>query len=179
MTILGKKNNSLLQSPSTSWMITFGDLLTLLLCFFISLISFNGTKIKGLVEKRHQNNSGTQIAKIDRETKPRWVSFSSEEVNSDALMGILKERILAVSSKKEIVITDSYLEVCSRNDELPAEWNWHESMTQALKIKGQIVDSFSLQSESVKVRVLGPNCGALNGKKTDSEVTVGFIARDA
>jgi len=170
----------LLTEPNSYdlWLITFGDLLTLLLCFFLAIISLNSQKIKELVTKRTISSPGTLLAQPTSGEKRLWLTLSENEVESDNLNSLLKTKLAGLSKAEKIEIADVYIEVCDLSEEFNDEWKWHSSLERVLTLKRQVVDAYRLPNlKMVAERVLGPYCQGLSKKGADVIAAIGLKLR--
>ena len=182
--------------PKPLWFITFGDLLTLLLCFFLAIIpmiakksSFDikNTRLNQEVGNLNSQNlqiqhlpaaDGIQIAKLalppeasrDGATESPTVFMLRNEDFSDA--GLVTDRV--TNHLKELVKSGSTeglskrIEVCAANGQ---QDNWLLAQQRALSIVRQINDS-GFSGQASEIVVLGPHCELLQ-----SVPQIGIAAR--
>ncbi len=168
----------LVQQSTTSnelWLVTFGDLLTLLLCFFLAIITLNAQKIKGLTKSQDEISRGIGLAQPLGREERLWFGFNAGEVTPDRIKDTLKSNLELHPRLKSKAITDVYIEVCNRNDEAPVEWRWHEALAESISVKRQVIDALGLKpTVSVGVRVLGPRCEGMSTQQSEVGIGVRF-----
>lgn len=163
------------------WYVTFADLLTLLLCFFLAIIALSPlspyslktepvSKNKQDFEIQQRNKaSGTDIASNYIEVDRTLVSFRA----ADLELSELKLNQTAVESLISQMIREGYqvrqvlIRACSggQGDEA-----WQSSQQLALNVSRQLVDA-GIRKDSIKLAALGPLC-SLNGEEGESILNV-------
>lgn len=160
-------------TPNELWLVTFGDLLTLLLCFFLAIITLNAQKIKGLSSNEDQISRGIGLAQPLGREERLWLGFPSGGVTPEGIRDALRRDLEIHPRLKSKAITDVYIEICDRNTETPMEWRWHGSLEESIPLKRQVIDALNLKSEvPVGVRILGPLCEGLS--VSNAEVGIGL-----
>lgn len=170
-----QKNSPAVSPGATSrWEMTFGDLLTLLLCFFVWLIPFS---VQHATEKRHSNqdiseenivprNSEGEIAAHGTPFAPSAMRDNQVEVRFAAqdfaendfslapeMKGHLKKQLLSGDYELNSVLVESC--AGAENSE-----PWFDSMQRGLMVRGQLIDA-GFRPGALRLRLLGPHCSAL------------------
>lgn len=163
------------------WFTTLGDLLTLLLCFFLAAISFTSSEI---IERRVKNGvtarmeggsklpgalprrsviSGTQVA--PQMTRESVIDFAETDFNRDGseLEGEKKTELHRIVERIK-GIKRATIFSCSRRG-ARSEVNWNLSIAQATGILGQLIDT-GIEPERVNVQALGPQCDGVEWKRS-------------
>jgi len=149
--------------------------LTLLLCFFLSIVALNAQKINKLVNHRIESQPGILIADSSSVKSRTWHSFRSFELDEASFKAVLNLKISELLSDNQYEMTGVFIESCDVSEGTPKDWSWHQSISQGLALQGQIVDTLpSLNPELVMIRALGPHCEALTQGEKESVVMVGF-----
>lgn len=171
-------NNLQNEDNSDRWLVTFGDLLTLLLCFFLSIVAIDGERIRDKVSQKNSDISGTGIAKREGREIKKWLSFDQKEVEGGAFRATLKGKLSDHFKDQPLEFTRVILEICDRESGLGQEWNWHGATSQALAVRSQIVDAMpELDEEMLFLRVVGPNCQALSKASDSAVVLIGLESK--
>ena len=177
----------ILPDRSDNWLITFGDLLTLLLCFFISAwatVRMKNSQSADVTPLKHERIAdkagatvdltlnGTRIAEDSIGITSPLLRFRAEDFRGDP------EKLGPEARSKLGKVVDYRdfrwnLEVCSREEEVNNSEKWKISQRRALYLRSQLIDS-GLEPEMIGVRVLGPNCNFLEGER--SGVDSGIVA---
>jgi flagellar motor protein MotB len=177
MTYQNKYKRAESQIGDAHWMITFGDLLTLLLCFFCALLTLNANKLDRLAKLSTEQEPGTLLASFNEDDEGRaWLSLSELDEAKD-LKGVLLKQQGEHPTLKNAEIADIYVEVCNRAIDKPEEWSWHQSIQTALQLKRQLVDDLKVGEEQVALRVLGPRCDGLSGREKEIGIGIRFQGR--
>src|SRR5690606_7889922 len=118
--------------PDQSWLVTFGDLLTLLLCLFLSIFAFS----------RHASTSsapGTDLANTTLKKGTIVVSFADDELKkmNQAALPIEIERRLG---SQKYSVSRMILSTCSSIPESSDSEHWFQSLQSALEVKRQVID---------------------------------------
>ena len=181
-----------INSPSNNqvWLTSFGDLLTLLLSFFIAVIglsplnpavkaklTIDGNKTNSVSDENrvHQDNSGTHVAKIEekqtsqRAFKSSLLRFARRDfvLNRDGFRRSAKWRL------KKTVVLNGYaasrvlLMTCSGN---PIGEPWSRSEELALLLRRQLIDA-GIKSALIKMQVFGPHCQRVGGEGVEAKVS--------
>lgn len=143
------------KKPEGGWQLTFSDLLTLLLCFFVALIGF------GQVKPMSGTGSISGIA------------FASTTVEGDTFQ--VNELLLHVQDfednqrevfqkrLKNFVFLEGYysesltLEVCAKGNPMQASKKWHEATQRMLEVNRQVIDA-KVRKESIALRMTESLC---------------------
>lgn len=165
----------------TYWLVTFGDLLTLLLCFFVAMVSLSQhsvTDSEAAVagpelqppEKTEQTivpplpaSRGVEIAlTIDnRDLKELLLQRSDFNdplpVLSEAGLKKVQKAVEAITYTLDEVI----IETCNADENVKPETAWHLSVVLGLGLRRQIVDAVN-RPVSVAVRSVGPWCDTID-----------------
>ncbi|MCB0317512.1 MAG: hypothetical protein KDD56_02060 [Bdellovibrionales bacterium] len=178
---------------SKLWLVSFGDLLTLLLTFFVMTIAISG---KGATEDtdkttltpknpaevvEHQRQaeifvlSGTKIATYPYRTEVREIGLREIDFNTEAdeLTQDAKKRLRQVLTTRKDVLSPVRLEVCGGLGGYATEVSWFKSIGRALFVSSQLFDA-GIPKALLEVRPLGPHCSLLN-QAGKSEALVGKI----
>jgi hypothetical protein len=162
------------HAGDTHWMVTFGDLLTLLLCFFCAVITLNANNIKdlntSLNTSQRPRGDGTVIA---ANTQRQWFYFS-EVPSSVEIKGALLKHQQEHPTLKNAEIADIYVEVCSGSVGEPNQDGWSQSIERALAIKRQLLDDFGLADGRIALRSLGRLCSEISGSPKTEEAKIGL-----
>lgn len=178
------------------WFITFNDLLTLLLCFFVSTITLgsSGTgnsagkseQLEELIPKQELlgerdtpiTKNGTAIAnKVDAGSGVRtgagrvWLlsesDFNGLTLSAEATKGLIE---LSKMEGKALTVT---AETCVPG-ELPVSAAWQLSLERVLALKSQVLDAH-FPPELLRLSALGPVCerlGTSESQDTAARITV-------
>lgn len=159
------------------WLISFGDLLTLLLCLFIANYQTvrepqsrsDSVTIQNHSEKSNiaQNEaktiqkmtSGTHIAKlpVNRSNEELLFFESDFEVESGKLTDLALQRIELLEIPEGYEVETLHLRLCSRTAE---GLSWHETTKRALALQGQLIDT-AFGKQPISFEPLGADCDAL------------------
>jgi hypothetical protein len=175
-------------------MVSFGDLLTLLLCFFIAIVAFhrhgssqipaNDVPDTGNHEEKidaghfyqQDPSDGTPLALLPVSSpgtvlrlEPADFGGQEEQMTDEA------EHWFRTAIKSEdYSLTAVRLEVCGNTSPGREDTGWYLSMRRALAMRRQLVDAgFAL--EGFEIELLGPDCSKLEskgGKKTVAALTL-------
>ena len=162
------------------WFTTLGDLLTLLLCFFLAVISFTSSEI---IERRTNDGattrmegtsdapgmlprksyvSGTRVApQMSRESV---VDFTEDDfdLSGSEVQERGKKELRQIIKRIKGIKRATILSCSLRGSR--SEVNWNLSIALASGILGQIIDA-GIDAERVNVQALGPICRGIEGKK--------------
>lgn len=172
------------------WLVSFGDLLTLMLCFFLSLVAYGHVK---------PASSGPDVASTncnDRQSDPNCVASNPEKVDGTSLAnyqisstsagetlifnfnendfeaetGQLKlmayDRVKTVVETKEYVPKTVFVEVCST---VGSDGGWFDSLKRAVAIKSQLFDTDRFKLH-LNIRSVGPYCESIEQAETTQQV---------
>lgn len=176
------------------WLVSFGDLLTLLLCFFLSIITFgplgsgprklpsNGLDpqvVQSKVDLRGTQTareSGTMLAIHDSGSMQIELMLTEAdfkktpfEVNREAWNRLQSEIALDSYGDGAVVV-----ETCSSLHGSASAKARFISMSRALAIRSHLIDA-GLGSSSLKLRSVGEFCSVLRGRTIDDENIVARI----
>lgn len=175
------------------WLLSLGDLLTLLLGFFIALIGSSplNPAVRSTNSEHSTSNSGggssrlsdaevgTAIAELDMqtpETPVRHVVFGEDDFEA---MG-MSMRDGVYGSRVSAAIPESYrvsgmlIESCGGVSGASGASGWDGAAARALAVRGQAIDS-GMDAKLIKVRLLGPDCAALGvGSETNPLMRIEF-----
>lgn len=153
-----------------AWLFSFGDLLTLMLCFFVVLL-LNSQKHTAPKEPLQ-----IQTEVIQQKLGTSFALANEEKVVSFALSSFTDLNNLASESLHELISTLNheqfnwdYVQIssCSMLSEGTSALSWFASLRRALLIKRQILDA---RRVNVDVRLLGTFCNLLSVQNAVSEV---------
>lgn len=145
------------------WLISFGDLLTLVLCFFISIISLSPLN----PERKLQIQNGTPIAlnkteiKAEKE-KPRFISL--DLYDSDLAWPEYRLSETAVEKVRDQVLSGSYsyqklkLETCTRLNESDISGKSDNALRLLDNLRRQVFGA-GVKAETTLLSPLATACG--------------------
>ena len=160
-------DSSFFQKPSFNnniWLISFGDLLTLVLCFFISVISISplNPEIKSKIQ------SGTQLAHNNKEIE------RAGAVKKDLTLSISENDLFPLVNKitneglerlKKLIPKDTYnikgirIESCKRGPAGNNAEKWSQSASLISELRSQLIDDLiSYKGENIDYRQLATDC---------------------
>lgn len=161
------------------WLTTFGDMLTLLLCFFLSLVGSgqamrSGTSEKTLLDSNVSttNNSGIPIANYNQEIEPLYKVSIFE---SDLILGGqgVEEKLKLLKSHRKSVRSDSVgvvISTCLASVQSGSSDSWRVSQERAQRLESQILDA---RIEAPALAIRGPWCkGFLDQEGDNKEIAV-------
>lgn len=183
------------------WLISFGDLLTLLLCTFVAIISFAGMRnqpelrAKYIDSTQEVNNNqrlassngaepiaGTQVANqvardlaggADQSAEQLLLLASDFSPDEPAGSAATKQKIgAALAGISSLELVR--VESCATRDSGSNEQAWFWSMGRALEASSALLE-LGLPREKLQIRALGPDC-ALIRKDPGDEVSVAKIS---
>ena len=164
------------STPGTAtWMLTFGDLLTLLLCFFVALLSFttfqepNSHISAGEVGEYPAENTqlftggfsgatgGHNFALELYDEKSPSLSFKGTEFqgSQESLTVHARSRLIEfLASLESKEVSEIVIEACGGGS-----LAWHESMTRVLELQNTLL---RMVPEYTRIlRALGPACASV------------------
>ncbi len=174
-------------SKPSVWLVTFGDLLTLLLCFFIATMTLHPSHSPSTRRATARNSTisgkesvldagqralGTTLALTqDRQSvlhQPPEEKIEVKVALSDDSFAQVRSKLSDTAKRKlnNAVFTDGYsvravvVHACADKKRYAAEETASLSVERALKVRGQLIDS-GVAPEVVRVRALGEQCAAL------------------
>lgn len=160
-----------------SWWVSFGDLLTLLLCFFLALVGFGTLRISvpaTLSNEPGRGNSelgqakfisqgdGTPFALYESEPVVVSLRYAERDYAADQEMltaeaaGKLKTEV----SKSPYDITAVHVETCATVPGKGAGHSWLHAMSRGMALRSQVFDA-GVSAELITLRVLGGHCEVL------------------
>jgi hypothetical protein len=174
--------------------VSFGDLLTLLLCFFVAIVAYHTKGDPNQSEKNRvtsENNtikidpgamyqkrelSGTPLANLTESSESLVLRFEPADYNG------LQEQMTDEAKRwfQKAIQSDDYnlsvvrLEVCGNTPPGQGSSGWLVSMRRALDIRRQLVDA-GFSTEGFELELLGADCSKLEskgGKKTVAALTL-------
>jgi flagellar motor protein MotB len=149
------------------WFVTFGDLLTLLLCLFVMLIALNkpGPMVKRAESKQISCGVGngcgvpalgTPLApEATKESKRQSADASEKELVVEVTNEQLQDADPFVCPYDLGIGAQVTVETCG--DGLNEDSAWFNSLQRALTIRERLILS-SIQPDAIAVRALGPEC---------------------
>ncbi len=184
--------NEVINSPSNNqvWLTSFGDLLTLLLSFFIAVIALsplNPAVKDGLSVGKHEINSvieprltkkssdGTYVAKLSqvkgakRGLKSLLLRFSGRDfvLNRNGFRRMAERRLRKAVSLGGYATGLALVGTCST---ALGEDAWSRSEEYALALRRQLIDA-GVKSAGVKMQVFGPHCQRVGSEGTLATVS--------
>ncbi len=167
------------NSPVNSyWLMTFGDLLTLLLCFFVAIVSLSRHQQDADAEEMAKEKKEQLVESIDEVARLTAGASHGAEIALDIDNRNLTEVFLEqgdvdpgkqrlTDSGKVVLeravdllsypVKEVVIETCSRQAEANA---WHESVSMSLGIQRQIHD-MKVGTPAYRVKSVGPHCTSL------------------
>lgn len=155
---------------ATTWLTSFGDLLTLLLCFFLSILSLNpfpATKSSEVpAVERSKQQTGTTLANASKEVKKREFLIYSHSAGADeqAFLKEVRGMLTASNIEQSHSITSVSLEGCSDELEQFEGESWFVSMDRTLSLYRQLID-VGVVSERIVLSSVGPWCKKISSKQ--------------
>ena len=186
------------NSKPCLWLVSFGDLLTLLLCFFLSLIAL------GPLNRRYQKDQARQTPETRRVIQMLKLPIQAAEqagiaiafsrsgspslrfvfneidfpADADGLLPAVLERMTNVVKSTDYQIEQISIEVCQNSVGAPVEGSWSESALRSLSLKSQLLDA-GIKGGMVRLRSLGAHCDGLQTLKGElrgtAQVTFEFL----
>ncbi len=150
-----------------TWLTSFGDMLTLILCFFLTVVSLgplNTASARNNEDKltKNKHNLGTTIAKSEEDELRKEISFEETVFSSNP-----DNQIFGLSELvNELIDTETYriksvsIETCNAELETKEGQSWHVSMQRALALNSQLIDT-KIATPKVSLRAVGPWCALL------------------
>ncbi|MEZ4753955.1 MAG: flagellar motor protein MotB [Bdellovibrionota bacterium] len=183
-----KNRTPVFSMQNKNWLVTFGDLLTLLLTFFVMSIAIGGQNETATAENIQKNQistkensqleeieviprlvklSGTNIAIQTLRTPLKEVGLDESDFNteSDHLTAKAAQRLRAILSARKDEFSTVRLELCGGLGGYATEVSWYKSISRALFVQSQLVDA-GISKSQLAIRPLGPHCELL---KDDAE----------
>lgn len=186
------------------WLVTFGDLLTLMLCFFLATISLRPLYVSphsSVTERKAETfrtkpdaavgaeTAGTRLAATQLEPsvpQPEEieVSVALTEASFAGSPAYFSRTVRA--QLRKAVFTDGYdlrtvtVHACAGNRRYAAGQTASLSVERALRVRGQVID-MGVAPQAVRIRALGRDCAALPGrppKQAQTLVVSSFVARE-
>jgi hypothetical protein len=160
------------ESSSNQWLVSFGDLLTLLLCFFISVFALyqpnesNGSSsaiTSTATAATTVATAGTGIAKNELQRLFPFTGFEllfkAEELKegTDLVRRQLEDLIKSKGYKHAAVL----IEGCSSADGQGNSANWQRAWRRVDWLHRQLIDAGGVPDE-VRKRVVGKHCGLIS-----------------
>lgn len=146
----------------SNWLLSFGDLLTLVLCFFLALLSSGavGARVTGRNETAAgapppPAAPGTTIAEVEggaRTSIEKAVLLTPEGASDERARDILND-VLTVSSRHGLPVT---IEACA--EKVPEAW--FAASRRALELRRVVAEELG-GGRRILVRVLGNACGEI------------------
>ncbi len=146
---------------SNPWLITFGDMLTLLLCFFLCFVTFGPLQTKSLQDTHSSPSSGIDLAKhmiepavapeILTELAPADFGDSQEMLNP-----VGQEKIKSAVHREGYDLELLSFEVCPPKDKQGPEF-W--TLGILMELRSQLLDA-GVPDERLEARILGTGCGS-------------------
>ncbi|NLF25097.1 MAG: hypothetical protein GX589_05495 [Deltaproteobacteria bacterium] len=171
--------------PGTSslWLVSFGDLLTLMLCFFLSLIAFGPLNRGFQMESAKltlETRKAIQVLKVPRELarqpgitiafsrdgKPSLkIAFGEEDFQKEReeLLPTVLERMVSIVKSVQYDISEVKIEACRIDARGSAGGGWQAGSRMALGIRSQLLDA-GIKSASLKLRSPGGHCAEFAGE---------------
>lgn len=165
-----------IDSKSNSWLLSFGDLLTLLLCFFIFTVMTTEHSNKKLATGKSHSIDGIVLADRTRKVVVKIENREISNIVNDR--EFLRKKIIGeVSSLKDLQKADIkrvLVRICD-NDMQMKRKDYPEASMNMMALYSQIFDTFKSHSDSRDI-LLSPferDCQLKD--KGNTRNTVGFI----
>lgn len=188
----GKKGGA---GSSSGWLTSFGDLLTLLLCFFICIVSlsrkdpaaiigpqdvmrWNDKKFdQARVEANGETVGGITIAPLTGEPEKITLHFGREDfaANGEKLSS------QAVEWMKSAMFVEGYrtapqeIVACGHSGAPRESADWYRAMQRVFNLRGQLIDA-EITTQGIALQVLGSDCSSLQAKGSGSESAVASLS---
>ncbi len=161
-----------MHNKGQNWMLSFGDMLTLILGFFITILSFRTYDPQQIKEigRQQQIQNGTSLAK-DKESPQLTFAFTEKDYQQNAaeevsgVAELINQRIKTVTYK----VTGASIETCDDRTEGLEGQSWFNAMGRSLALHRQVIDA-GIAPELVKVRSTGPWCSVLRKLPADEQL---------
>lgn len=163
---------------SGNWLISFGDLLTLLLCLFVANYKVAHTHassqapedIDNYQEVEVDKSHGTHIAKTLLTESISTLSFSSNEFDggSGELTPKALKRVKSIEIPRGYAVSAVTAKICSEKKD---EQGWHQIVTRALTLPRQLIDT-AYPEHVIAVEILGADCSLLTGAQDDTVAVI-------
>ena len=188
------RGNRLSQRASSRWLTSFGDLLTLLLCFFICIVSLSREKQPDrptrtrlttwndmdsdalLYKQTGKQRGGTGIAPLRDGPQKVTLRFGREDftVGGEQLSSQAVDWMKSAIDIKGYRVKPHEVVVCAHNGTPGESADWYRAMQRVSDIRSQLIDA-SLPVEGLSLQVLGSDCGALRGPRAEQQSTVAAL----
>lgn len=150
---------------SRSWLTTFGDLLTLLLCFFVCILSIAPLDETGTAKTASniaETESGTGLAGTLGSGSEIELLIPEAEYAESLTRVSEKVRNMALLQQKpeDTLIREALIETCFNETEVYEGESWYRSIERSLELQRQLVDA-GLDENAVAIRSVGPWCETL------------------
>ena len=165
---------------SGAWLISFGDLLTLLLCTFVLVLATNDSEsapqlghnqanllnIQSAREhsahNRPQSETGTSLA-FQLDSEP-WRTLDLVQSDFNFIKGTLSAEALGklrgLLESVTYPILQVQIEACGPGAVAPDIQSWNTSFEHALLTRSQVID-MDVSPKLLRIRVVGPHCDSL------------------
>lgn len=176
----------------TSWHLSFGDLITLLMTFFITTISLSPLNPATRNRVQSADTTGTSIALkakegsrlaqagIVNDYKELIIQLQDSDFIDQAEL-VKPEVMLEIKNSIKAdgyIVEQLILAACFKSEWLQQELVWEASKQRTLALASQLIDS-GLSNDVLELRVLGPNCAALKSPRAEvsAQLAVKFRKR--
>ncbi|MDC0359073.1 hypothetical protein OAO01_09675, partial [Oligoflexia bacterium] len=177
-----------LSFSNSRWLTTFGDLLTLLLCFFLCVITFSppttqqetplhNTSSRNLtrnqpeaVEPKPDQPAGTLIAPLMSEFKALEIRFTE----ADYIEGTTRLSGSALARLRNEINSDGYramemlIAACAPDHSAGSAQSWFSSTGRVFNLRGQLLDA-RMDTTGLQLQVLGAQCAGLGAGLESAE----------
>lgn len=171
-------------TESANWMISFGDLLTLLVCFFMAMLQLGQTRKPSDIQDKSpsqqsltlQPQSGTVLAPIGRSPhqSAKYPTVIGEVVttSNDYVWGTPELNAVGVGRlRAESWNEDGVVEIESCG---VGPRSWQEARSRAFGLRRLLLEA-GVGPESITLRVVGPNCQSLKIMSPTTGVVLGAV----
>ena len=170
------------------WLISFSDLLTLLLCFFLCLAAFgrfDGTlrQANSKISQDNLNTNGVPNAASSVVTSGGTV-VANKSIEAGSLQALLTEADFGSDGSevkssgqdklKKLLETVAYkptavlIETCGVRVDRENERAWLQGMSRAVALKGQLLDA-GIDGQRLIFRNVGPHCEVIEGGEVEGK----------
>jgi len=169
------------------WLVTFGDLLTLLLCFFLSIVSFGPLNPTQRVleeevtkpdepinpvmppEIDSEQVSGPTIALTNSDTMETLLRFTEQDYvgGGELFTSEASEKMRSELEPEGYEVESVVVESCYGKPEYPDGRSWFMSVSRALGLRSQLIDA-GVSPASISIRTVGYRCDAI--REQDEEM---------
>lgn len=174
------------SDAARDWLVTFGDLLTLLVCFFIATISL-GTNGKGETEAsatpanaagEHRAGSGTVLANTSFLREQKVIELRAGDFDSPGgrLSFRAAERVKQAVETIDCSSGTLLVSACAKEDREDQEASWFAALQGAYQVRSHFIDS-GVPEDCIGLSIRGPRCETLSADSPDAVITAEMRAQ--